>query len=271
MWFAILFYLVLVVALFALRLDGLAYLVIGAIIIGIILEALDKQKLGDSTLARYSAARLRDVAARYQILITGKAGNTWDRVAFFGLAVLVVGYGVWWLMSLLPVPFGLRWLLIFGAMGFVALILSLVLVVPVPKLALIIVTNRLTGRQHVLIPSFNFRYPWETFNRGRIVTTEAERSQEHSDVLSQRSEDVSFRASYLSANGIRVNLENPVVMMRMFAPLAPVNISHSEESVEGSVSEVTEGVVMQEITSRSVEDLRKKETIDAIEDAIIAT
>ena len=221
-----------------------------------------------SLLAKKTPAEIRDIAWRYQQKISGKAGNTWERITFFSGCFLAVGYCLIWLdrWANLPLSTGSRWTLIIGSWVMLGLLSLPVFTTFVPKLAAVIVTNFFNGRMHVLTPGFNIRYPWEFFHR-------------EIDELSQRAGEVIRSSTFLSKDGVHVTFGSWVVQWGPFLPLQPRSIrdvggcgDSSEASVSETVAEIVESTLFQEVLKRNVEgaqSLRDPVVVDEIETALI--
>lgn len=245
--------------------------IVAVLLVGLYLEWRDWRNRGASRLAEHSPTKLRSIAASYQVRITGKAGNTWDRVFFLGMSAWILPrfflVMVDWVNIDIPILYLVTMTIGLWALGVIGLLF--VSSAAVAKLTYLIVTNYFTGRMHVLVPTFMIHYPWEFYNHGRPVATEAERQQEHSDVLTQRSGEAKVGTKYITTDGVGVTLPNLAIQWGPYLPLAPLNIRYKEGDISGTISEIIDGTLYQDITERTVSDLRRKTTLDAIEEDVI--
>lgn len=242
-------------------------LMVGVVAVGYFLE---HRKWGPdaSELAKKTPAELREIAWRYQLKVSGKAGNTWERITFFGSVVLTIWYVLAKGAQYTPAPVGAQVMFVIGLTLLIAVLLAPAFVVSVPKLAAVIVTNFFTGRMHVLTPGINIRYPWE-------------RADKTIDQLSQRAGEVSKSSTFLSKDGIHVNFGSWMVQWGPFLPLLPLNIRYAvqaadqpgdDATVSETISEIVENTLYQAVLNRPVEGedgLRSEKVTDEIENKLL--
>ncbi len=192
-----------------------------------------------------SPAELQEIAARYHLKITGKAGNTWERILVCTVFELVLVALIATLLSFLPVRSWVRVLLFLGAtLSAVSMTTWWMFIVEVPQLVGVKAINLFGGRVHVFMPGLNIRYPWEQVTQN--------------DYLTLRSGITSRAISTLTADGLVATFKNSMLRWRVFPPLLLLNASHSEETVDKASEDIFESVVRKGVSNENLADLNKK-------------
>ncbi len=208
-------------------------------------DLLDEPDRPISTgLETKSPAELRDIAARYHLKITGKAGNTWERIATYLVIMAALTWALLWLIGKLPfqvtgTPGMLFKLGLWAAM--VAGVTWGAFLVEVPKLVGVTALNLITKRVHVFTQGYNIRFFWEQ------VTA--------NDYLTLRSDIITRTIATPTRDTLIVKFETPILRWRVFPQLLLLNASHSTKTISAGATEIFETVVGEGIGQVDIKDV----------------
>ncbi|MDE2071164.1 MAG: hypothetical protein KGI70_00280 [Patescibacteria group bacterium] len=222
-----------------------------------------------SPLELMSARQLRHIGAAYGYRISGKVGNTWGRVLFFivglVLPVSTLTYAVvfvfdtiarlsghyipWWYQGVLVATLAAP--AVFWAAQRVNWIIA------VPQLTGAKAVQLFTRRVHVYLQGLNITFgPLETLDP-------------KTDDLTIRSSIVSRPATFRTSDKVRVTFEHPMLRMRVFPPLLLVNASHDIKSIEQAATNIVQNAMNDEILDTPLENVQQAETLSKLEDTLI--
>ncbi|HVY72817.1 MAG TPA: hypothetical protein VG984_02080 [Candidatus Paceibacterota bacterium] len=198
-------------------------------------------------IQKKTPAELQEIAMRYGLKITGKAGNTWDRLliwAVIGLIVLVPDAYIMNLLVVFPpkIRIGMALGLFIAEFSCITWYLS----VPVPKVTAAMAMDIFTGRVHVFTQGwFNIRLPWEVVNPD-------------TDYISLRSSTFGRSISFPTMDGLTATFPEPTVRWRTFGPLLLVHISHSTETINEGALDIFESDAREQVAKVTMDELSAK-------------
>lgn len=215
-------------------------------------------------LSDLSPKEIRQIAACYQLKVSGRAGNTASRISFWIGCELFMLVALWILKNIFTAallttigldPSLVLDLLVIGTWSLLVIISTEKLFyVFVPKLGALVVMS-FTGRMHVFKPGVSIRFPWEG-----VHYTE--------NLLSQRTKKVTKKSAFL-VDGIPFTF-NWTAQWGPFLPLFPLNIRFEEGDVTEAVTDIVENTISEETLGCHEEDILTEAKVVEIQNGLLS-
>lgn len=217
-------------------------------------------------IEKLSPAKIREIAASYDLSVTGVQGTTADSVAWYVAFLLIFLIPSMLAAGIILAPFGLTvfpyfHIVTLAFFGFIVLKTLPYFVVNVPKLTGLILTNYFGGVLHVLGAGLHIKKPWQNYTQN--------------DYIDVRAISVSQSSRFVVKGGLGPDAKGAVgvtfkwsVQYGPYMPLLALFVRTEEKAITDGFAEVVENAINESILTKSLDKILEKTTVDELQEAL---